>query len=42
MSAVLIISGTVAGGAGNKLVRNDVQIVATGLTGTNLVSGVVT
>jgi len=37
-----IDSGTIAGGSGNKLVRNAVQIVATGLTGTNLASGVMT
>jgi hypothetical protein len=37
-----IDSGTINGGAGNKLVRNGVQIVATGLTGTNLASGVMT
>lgn len=37
-----IDSATVNGGAGNKLVRNGVQIVATGLTGTNLASGVMT
>jgi N-methylhydantoinase B/oxoprolinase/acetone carboxylase alpha subunit len=37
-----IDSGTINGGSGNKLVRNGVQIVATGLTGTNLASGVMT
>ncbi len=37
-----IDSACIAGGSGNKLVRNGVQITATGLTGTNLVSGVVT
>lgn len=37
-----INSACIAGGSANKLIRNAVQIVATGLTGTNLVSGVVT
>jgi len=38
----LIDSTAVAGGSMNKLVRNGVQIVATGLSGSNLVSGVMT
>lgn len=37
-----IDSSTVAGGSANKLTRNGVQITATGLSGTNLVSGVMT
>jgi hypothetical protein len=37
-----IDSACIASGSGNKLVRQSVQIVATGLTGTSLVSGVVT
>jgi hypothetical protein len=37
-----IDSGAVSTGSGNKLVRNAVQITATGLSGTNLVSGVMT
>jgi hypothetical protein len=37
-----IDSGTISGGSGNKLVRNGVQVTATGLTGTNLASGVMT
>jgi hypothetical protein len=37
-----IDSACIAGGSGNKLVRNAVQITATGLSGTNLVSGVMT
>ena len=35
-------SSAIAGGSANKLVINSVQITATGLTGTNLVSGVMT
>ncbi len=35
-------SGCIAAGSANKLVRNGVQITATGLSGTNLVSGVMT
>ena len=37
-----INSAVIAGGSGDKLVRNNVQITATGLTGTNLASGVMT
>jgi Pectate lyase superfamily protein len=37
-----IDSSCIAGGSGNKLTRNGVQITATGLSGTNLVSGVMT
>lgn len=37
-----INSAVIAGGSGNKLERNGVQITATGLTGTNLASGVMT
>lgn len=37
-----IDSSCIAGGSVNKLVRNGVQITATGLTGTNLASGVMT
>lgn len=37
-----IDSACIASGSANKLTRNGVQITATGLTGTNLVSGVVT
>jgi hypothetical protein len=35
-------SSCITGGAANKLVRNAVQITATGLSGSNLVSGVMT
>lgn len=35
-------SSCIVGGSANKLVRNAVQITATGLSGTNLVSGVMT
>ena len=35
-------SATIASGAGNKLTRNGVQITTTGLSGSNLVSGVMT
>lgn len=35
-------SGTISGGSANKLVRNGVQITATGLSGTNFVDGVMT
>lgn len=37
-----IDSSTIAFGSGNKLVRNGVQITSTGLTGSNLASGVMT
>lgn len=35
-------SACISGGSGNKLVRNGTQITVTGLSGTNLVSGVMT
>ena len=38
----LLDSSAVSGGSANKLVRNAVQITSTGLSGTNLVSGVMT
>ena len=38
----LLDSSAIDGGSGDKLVRNSVQITATGLSGTNLVSGVMT
>lgn len=41
-NCTLINSSCLNGGSANKLVRNGVQITATGLSGTNLVSGVLT
>jgi hypothetical protein len=38
----LLDSSAISGGSNNKLLRNGVQITATGLSGTNLVSGVMT